>query len=159
MRIRFYLASRTDERSFSQGRGIFYRQAYGIPTYPYRWTTLPEHMTIRLDMGYRGANRYVAAFAFEFTSSIPEARCHVSVWIIRPHDDPTVEGFATLPSKDTRLHTEARSQFIGVLLGLRSHYVVSTPQEGEETPSVVLDVQVTPILRSDGSRPGVAPPP
>lgn len=109
---------------------------YGFPAFPYLWRAHPDTMAIDMEMGYRGRNRYVAQFRFQ-----PEfrgVRVHTAVWIIRPTSDPSIAGFAALPSKDTRLHAEAVHHLKG-LMGRPTAYTLVQPLDGEMPPPPPID--------------------
>lgn len=111
---------------------------YGdFPAFPYLWRAHPDMMTIDMEMGYRGVNRYVAQF--RFSPEVRGVRVHTAVWIIRPIDDPDIEGFAALPSKDTRLHEEATNYLKGVLMGRPTVYLIAPFLDGEMPPPPPVD--------------------
>lgn len=110
------------------------KSPYGFPVYPYLWRSFPDRMAIRLEMGYRGANRLVADFGFEFQNDRGGICVHVTVWVVKPTVDPSIAGFASLPSKDTRQHVLAAGHLKGTLFGQQTRYTVETPELDEFIP-------------------------
>lgn len=97
-----------------------------IPSgYPYVWRSLPEHNTIRLDMGHdESGKKIMAVFTLRANVGKPGVVVHVVVWLINEQlarERGIEPEYVAVFSANTRYHTEAEKHFLGQLLRLDLH--------------------------------------
>ena len=119
-----------------------YRLADGSPLYPYVWTPVPEHKTLKLEMQRaENGDRRVASFSFDQQPNRPGCMVHVVVWIVK-FQSPGV-GDMALPSHDTRFHAQAHAHFNASLLKTPAKLVIALP-EGLQMPPPPTDDETLP---------------